>query len=895
MKISRAAMVRLPSVVLIIAALVLSTRATPSPQSAASRDAVHLPSVLARYGDPDARVAPINGKEGPVQSVDAFEVEQRAYPGGIPADGYPLGIRQANRMLGPTRSVSWQDLGPTYAPDASSANPLTGSRTPVSGRATAIAVVPSTCSNGACNTIYLGTANGGVWKTTDAGKTWTPLLDHAQSLAVGTIVLDPKNPDIVYVGTGEPNQSGDSFSGIGILRSTDAGRTWTNLGYKQFVNRAVAAIVIDPRTAGTPNATIYAVDTRAASGGATTGGGAARTNPYLPPLGFWTSTDGGKTWHVSTPAPDGAQSLVMDPSDPNVLYVGFNPDINDPNAPGSPDALYGVTGIFKSIDDGKSWVRLAGGLPLTNFESIQLAIAPSNPQIMYASYQITTDYSFDTGGTSSHQEMYRSTDGGGSWTKLANTPDACGDQCEYDMPLVVDPANPDIVYAGGTGNYDYWGGSATECSNLDQLPRRCHVTVMRTTDGGQTWADMSENGDNGPLHPDDHAIVLAPNDPSVVYTVSDGGIFHSADGGKSWNDLNRGLGTLQFTALAVASNGDIYAGTQDNGQFKYSGTSTWQHIEDGDGGPTAVDPKNPQIVYKSYYGPILVRNDHGGDPKYDVFIAPFYGDFFVKNLGQFYEPYQIAPSRPQTIYYGTYRVWRTNMRGGTDGNDDGDATNDSTDKTDWVPISFDLRCNDQPVDPASSCTGGPFFGKGIASIAVSPVNPNVVIAAASNGNIWMTTNALAPVKTDASCSLLTNPLGAALCDYVSGPTWHRIDKGLPKRYPTSVRFAPGSSARIFVTFSGFNQQTSHNPGHIFVTSNAGRSWTNLNGSGARTSLPNLPFNDIIVNPANGHLYVASDYGIYASSNGGRSWSRIDQGLPAVPIYRMDFSASQHAL
>lgn len=898
MKLSRATTIRLLVVGLVMAALILSTQLPPS-SPIAGMSGVSYPSHLQSLrGEPDSQSIHIPGKEAPTQSLAAFEQEQRAFPGGIPADGYPLGMRQANRLSFTNAPVAWQQLGPLSAPDAGSANPLTGKRLPISGRATALAVVPSTCSTDGCDMMYLGSADGGVWKTTDGGRTWKPLLDHARSLAVGTVVLDPKDPNIVYVGTGEPNHSGDSFRGIGILRSTDGGSTWTNLGYKQFVNRAVAAIVIDPRTAGTTHATLYAVSTRAASGGAMTGGGSSRRVPGLPGLGFYYSKDGGQTWKESSPAPSGAQSLVMDPSNPDVLYAGFNPDVGDPNNTGSPQAQFGLNGVFKTTDDGLNWLKLTNGLPQTDFDSIQLAIAPSNPRIVYAAYQLTApDSPFSAGafGGPSHLSLYKSTDGGATWTALTNTPSACGDQCEYDMPLAIDPNNSSVLYIGGTANYNYWDGNKPVCATLDPLSQPCHATVMRTSDGGNTWADLSENGIGGPLHPDDHAIVLDPKNPNVVYTVNDGGIFRSLDSGQTWVDLNRGLGTLQFNGLAVASDGAIYAGTQDNGTFKYTGSTTWTHIQDGDGGPSSADPSNPQLVYKSYFGPLLVRNDHGGDPKYDVFIASFWGDQFVKGLGQFYEPYQIAPSGPQTIYFGTYRIWRSNLRGGTDGNNDGDVTNDPSDKTDWVPISFDLRCSDQPVDPASTCTGGPYFGKGIASLAVSPVNPNVVVAGASNGNIWITRNALARVQTDASCSPLLNVLQVALCDDVSGPTWHRIDTGLPKRYPTSIKFAAGSSTKLYVTFSGFDQNTPRQKGHVFMSLNAGRTWKNLDGSGKSSTLPNLPFSDIIINPANGHLYASADYGVYASFNQGHGWQRIDQSMPYAPIDQMQFFAERHQL
>jgi len=895
MKIRRAATWILPLASPILIAFLIGNVLHPA--TFAQHPIFHLqPDMADSEGSANAN----NGKEGAVSTADAYWQNQRAFPAAdVPGDGYPLGIRAVNHMLGTRSPVNWQQLGPVFAPAASLENPSTAQRAPVSGVDTAMAVVPSSCSGGVCNTLYLGTGSGGLWKTTDAGKTWKPLLDHAQSLSVGDITLDPKNPDIVYVGTGEPSHSIDSHRGVGILRSMNGGKTWTTLGYKQFVNRAVASVVIDPRTAGSANASIYAVSIRAITGGATTGGGDAYRAPYLPPLGFYSSKNGGKTWKLTQIGQDGAQSLVMDPSDPNVLYATWVADLTNPNSRSSGDARFGSAGLFRSSDDGTSWVALANGLPSKDFGRISIAIAASNPKILYAGVELlapSSPYSSPS-SPSGHLGLYKSTDGGDSWTQLQNAPNSCQGQCWWDMPLAVDPTNPDVVYVGGSANYDYLFGTKPECATFYPLPAECGATLMKTTDGGQTWADIGENGSAGPLHPDDHVIVISSNDPNVVYTGNDGGIFHSADTGKSWDSLNRGLGTLQMQSLSVAADGALYAGTQDNGTFKYTGSTTWQHIADGDGGPTASDPKNLNISYTSRADATLFRNDNAskGDPKDEVWIGPFYGDNFVKGLGQFYEPYAVAPSRPQTIFYGTYRIWRSNTRGGVDGNHDGIAWDDPSDKNDWVPISFDLHCNSQPADPTATCPSVDRHDKGIAAIAVSPVNPNVVAAAVTNGRIWITTNALAPVQTNTSCLPYTNLLGVALCDYVSGPTWHHIDTGLPGRYPTAIKFAPGSSTKLYVTYSGFNGSTRRHPGHVFMSDNQGRSWKRIDGSGKQTTLPDLPINDIVINSGNGHLYVGADYGVFVSSDSGRTWRRIDQSMPQAQVYQMGYYATNNSL
>ncbi len=813
----------------------------------------HLKAIMAREGlnggDPDAPGVRHGGPEAPVSNAEQEAYLERALPAGdIPAGGYANGINASNYVTEIPANMGWRQLGPVYAPNADFSNPVTGASTPVSGRVSALAVVPSTCSASGCGTIYVGAANGGVWKTTDGGKTWTVLTDRQLSLAVGAITLDPVNPNIVYVGTGEANGSCDSQHGIGILRSTDGGATWTTLGFSQFVNRSVSDIIVDPRTAGTTDATLYVSDYSGVNNNSTTEACTANASPYLPTRGVFVSKDGGQSWTNTLPIR--TQSLVMDPNDPNTLYAGAS-----------------FSGVWKTTDDGQHWTQLTNGLPSGGFDRLTLAVAPSNAQVLYVSY--------DLNGA---QALFKSTNGGASWTQQSNTPDACDGQCWYDMPLAVDPTNADTVYAGGSANYGYLFGSDPGCFTFSPLAPECNAQMMKTTDGGATWADTGENlssATSGPIHPDDHVIVVAPGYHNVVYTGNDGGVFYSTDGGATWTDLNKGLATLQFQGLAVGPTGEIFAGTQDNGTFMYSGSTTWSHVNGGDGGPTAADPTNANVSYNSYYGAQLFRNDNNGDRASDTWIMPFWGDFFEQGRGQFYEPYALAPSAPSDIFYGTYRVWRSMTRGGTDGNGDGDATNDPSDTSDWVPITPDLHAN-------------------VTAVAVSSTDPNVVAVATRNGKVYLTTNALAPVTTDQPCTAWLYSDDSSHCRYVSGPSWTEIDSGLPNRFATAVKFAPGSTSTLYVTYSGFDENSAV-AGHVFVSTNSGASWTNIDGAVAKKSIPDLPVNDIVINPQNGHLYVAADYGVFFSPNGGATWQRMDFGLPNSPVYQMQIDTVHHGL
>lgn len=818
------------------------------------------------------RIEPDQQRGGP--TINAEQAADVAYPRKtIPAGVYLHGLREARAMPRAELHSIWQELGPMNVPGGGPNRTNSSTRLSVSGRATAFAVDPSTCSASGCDTLYLGAAGGGVWKSTNGGQSWAVRTDGQPNIAIGSITVDPQNPNIVYVGTGDNSRH---LPGLGILMSTDAGQSWKLLGQSQFEGRSVVSVIVDPRTAGTTNATLYVGVASARSGEVSHDGGDSTTDPHEQPLGFYVSTDGGQSWIMSNPN-DNAQlragvaslrSLVMDPSNPNTLYGGFE-----------------FGGVFKSTDDGRHWTRLSGSWP-SQYSTIQLALAQSNPQTVYAAFEDDSNPN-DSG----HLALFRSDNGGGSWTAFKNTPNSCDVQCYTNMVLAVDPTVPDTVYVGGTANYSYLNGSAPRaCQTLIPLAASCNATLMKSADGGQTWSDVAENGDGAPIHPDAHAIAIDPAASGVLYVANDGGLYETRNAGISWQSLNNGLGTLQVDGIALAPNGHLLIGTQDNGTLEYRGSTTWTQIQDGDGGYTAFDPKNSSISYAEFYGASLTRNDRNGKPYSEVDIAPFWGDLDAFGRGRFYEPFVVAPSAPKDIFYGTYRIWRSKTRGGTDGNSDGLAWNDASDKTDWTPISFDLSCTKQPSNPSGTCARDFTTAEGISAVAVSPIDAGTVAAATANGQVWITHNALARVKVQGSCDPRKDQHLIARCNYVSGVHWTRITGTLPNRYPSSLTFAPGSKTSIYVTYSGFDESTPGASGHVYFSASATSVWTNLSNG-----LPDLPFQDVLVNPVNGHLYAAAEYGLYLSTNAGQSWSRIDAGLPASPAEQMVYEAHTNQL
>ncbi len=795
--------------------------------------------------DPDE-----GGDDDQAMTPEQFAYAQRAAPGGYIAPSAVInGQQQANSMASAGSGFPWQELGPrtlnngNYFPE------------PVSGRLLAVAFDPTNS-----HIIYVGSAQGGIWKTTDGGQHWKPLSDFEPSLAINTIAIDSKNPNIIFAGTGEDNLSCDSYQGQGILRSTDGGNTWTVLGRSLFAGTGIGNILLDPRYEGNANHEhlIIGAGFAGRSNSSTESCDNSLPAGQNPPYGVFTSNDGGQTFtetlsvgsFADFPFELGTSDMVMSPSNPNVIYAAEQ-----------------IEGIFKSTDAGKTWTNLntaSSGMPApeSGFDRIQLAIAKSNPNVLYSVYSNVVFL-----GT--HMQAFRTNNAGTTWKDLTSVPDVCDGQCWYDMPIAVSPTDPNSVFIGGNANYSYiftlFGEppDPADCATiaaLSNLPADCNATIAKSTNGGKTWQDigLGDVGSNGfpkgqyTLHPDDHAIVFDPNNPNVMYTGTDGGLFYTTNGGHSWHDLNPGLGTLQYQAISVSPNGQIFGGTQDNGteQFKPSTGQTWTSVDGGDGGLTQIDPSNPNTIYHTYAGTSLVRSDDDGQTWNEI-------DFpFVNDAASFYPAFALAQSKPGTLYYGTYRIWRTDDKGGT-----GAAS-------DWTAISPAL----EPANCGFNC---------IVDVAISPVNPNVVVVAGGDGKIWQSTNA----------------------DSAS-PTWTEIDNATtPNRFPTQIVFAPGSQNTIYITFSGFNSNPgSSAPGHVFRSSNIGAATPTFtevdgqNGGNSFFAIPDLPTNSVLVDPQlPSVLFVAADYGVYASPDSGKHWFRIDFNLPHSEIYLLQYNSTNNSV
>jgi len=444
---------------------------------------------------------------------------------------------------------TWQPLGPATE-NTNTTNPADDFQMGISsGRGTAIVVGKHT------GVLYLGTAGGGVWKSTNDGGSWMALTDNQPSLSVGALALDSADvtDNTLYVGTGEANNNGDAYRGVGVLKTTDGGQTWALLGSSTFGPYSAASVSISALVVN--GSTIYA-GTK---------------------IGLYQSLDGGALWMPVTVVATNTVAPVTDVqfSGTNLYVVLSSPFSTSP----LPEA-----GVYLSINSDQLAVAFIGlvGFPGV-FGRAQLAIAASNPQTMYIVIANNTNYGL--------AGLYRTTNGGAIWLGTSVPPDFLGSQGWYDLFIAVDPGNENIVYAGGTG-------------------------IVASADGGGTWKQIANvycSGSppcNAPIHSDQHAAAFGSSgSPRPLYIANDGGTYKTVNGSDlapTWTNGNGNLNITQFYAGDTTTNyltdPVTIAGAQDNGTIRSTSASLtqWNLIHGGDGAFVGVDKQNSKHVYAEY-------------------------------------------------------------------------------------------------------------------------------------------------------------------------------------------------------------------------------------------------------------------------------------------------------
>ncbi len=685
---------------------------------------------------------------------------QRAYPRtDIDLAARSLAQEEARAMLPATLGgPAWQEAGPTN----------------IGGRVTAIASITGS------NTIFAGAAAGGVFRSLDGGASWTPVFDSIGVPSIGALAIDPTNPSTVYVGTGEANASGDSFAGDGLFRSLDGGESWEAIGLSD--TRHIGRIVIDP----TDPTRIYV---------AAAGGLFSKTQER----GIYRSTDSGASWERRLFVSDSTAAIdvAIDPITPTRLYATMWERLRSAKN----RRVGGVTsGIYRSLDGGTSWTRLSTGLPAvaSNVGRIGVAVAPSNPLVVYAIYA-------DDPGN--FMGLYKSTNAGDSWTR----------------------AN-DGALSSMYSNFGWYFGNV-RVSNFD--PNRVYalgLDLWRSTNGGTSWTVLSDG-----VHVDQHDLWIDPNSPGRLILSCDGGVYTSTTGGSPWTH-RVGLPISQFYAGTIDASNPLrlYGGLQDNGTVRTptGALDDWENIYGGDGFYCLVDPRNANVIFaESQYGNLGKSTNNGG------FFFDCVSGINSSDRRNWSTPFVFDPSNPDRMFYGTYRVYRT--------------TNGANS---WTAISSDL-------------TGGPGSANlvyaTITTLAVAPTDPARIWAGTDDARVWTTSN--------------------------GGTNWLNRSIGLPNLWVTRVAVDPSNAQIAYVAHSGYRSD-SPTP-HLHRTTNAGVSWSAIDAG-----LPNAPVNAIVVDPAvTSTLFVGTDVGVYVSYDAGGTWMSLAPGLPLDVIHDLTFHAASRTL
>jgi photosystem II stability/assembly factor-like uncharacterized protein len=679
-----------------------------------------------------ARPPMADGAEGentPARRRDDFHGE-RAFPFDRIPDGAlerawqqreAARVRQSNVSRGQAAGFEWKSLGP--APDQLAPRQLTG-------RVRAIAVHPLDAS-----IVYVGSASGGVWKTTNDGASWRPLTDGQCNLNTGALAIDPANPRVVYVGTGEPRQS----VGCGLLRSSDDGQTWTRLGAATFGTSQIARILIDPATAGAPDRTTIYVGSTA---------------------GFYKSTNGGQTLQRLSPARGG--DVWMDPRHANTLYAAMLPSGQTSGA------------LLKSTDGGATWATLGGGLP-SSFGYAALALDTRSSDTIYA---VLTD----TGGVNL-AGLFKTRDGGQSWTALGRagviprcnqaplTAQVTCPNCWYNLVLALDPVQANTLYFGAT-------------------------QLHKSTDDGATWVQVLNGRDpcstsTAYAHVDQHDIVFDRN--SRLLLGNDGGIIASTNQADSWINLNTNLSLRQFyrgVSIHPTDPSIIFAGAQDNAVMRFR-DGTWINVFGGDGGFSAIDDNSPNTVYVERQwtagsGSDIARSDNGGNS----FTAKESG-IDLNDRAQFIPPLIIDRRSPNRLAFGTYRVYLTDDRGDNwriashdmappSGTVRALAFAPSNGANLWAGTSNGrLWLTESSGSSWSEVTNG-LPTRVITDIAVSPDDARtayVALSGTGTAHVYKTTNS-GQSWTAISSGLPDTPVNAILIDPVPGTLFAGTDVGV---------------------------------------------------------------------------------------------------------------------
>ncbi len=697
----------------------------------------------------------------------------------------------------PYKDMNWQHIGPQN----------------ISGRCTDIAVVTPKGGN---YIIYVATASGGVWKTTNEGTTWESVLDQEASTSIGDVTIAPSNPDIVWIGTGEANIFRSSMAGCGIYKSTDAGQTWKHMGLTG--THTIPRIVIHPQ-----NPDIVYV---AASGHEWT---------HNPERGVYKTTDGGRTWEkiLYINEQTGAIDLVMDPSDPDTLYAATWQRIrkkwNDPRN----EPQYAGSGIHKTTDGGKTWKPINNGLPEAKHRGrIGIDLCLSKPNVLYAlvdNYETAREitdadradtYGIPSAGFIKGATVYRSDDGGASWTQTSG----------------MTPEQKQFMERH-SGTYGWVFGQIRVDPNDENTVYIMGVPLSVSEDGGKTFSRIGRG-----VHGDHHGMWIDPENSDYIVNVNDGGIVISYDKGKNWRQYRDNLPVCQFFNIAYDMDTPfrVYGSMQDHGSFRgvvdisqgrdQIPTVDFERAPGGEGSSHAIDPTDPMIVYSAgFYGHIN-RSTYTESGRFQSKnILPRQYENEPRLRGQWVAPFILSPHNSNIIYHGMQYLFRSLDRGDT-----------------WERISQDMTYNIQ-----SELGDIPF--QTIFAISESPLKYGLVYVGTDDGKIHVTKD--------------------------GGETWKEIMKGLPyKKWISRMVASAFNMSTVYMTQNG--KRDDDFAAYVWKSTDYGENWQDISGNipiGPVNVIREHPRNRNV-------LFVGTDIGVYVTTDSGKTWNVLGGNLPSTFVH-----------
>src|SRR5919205_312516 len=678
------------------------------------------------------------------------------------------------------------------------------------------------------NVVYVATASGGLFKTTNGGARWTPVFERQGTISIGDIALEPGNPDVVWLGAGESAVRNSVSFGDGVYKSTDGGRTWQHTGLRDSLH--VSKILVSPRNPDT----VYV---------------GAQGHAYGPneERGVFMTTDGGKTWAKTLYlGPEhGVADMDIDPSNPNVVYAVMWKFRRTPWGHTSGDER---GGLFRSIDGGRTWKKLEGGLPKT-IGRIGVAVAHSNPSVVYAITEAKE-------GT-----LWRSDDRGETWRNVSKQTNIVS-RGFYYTHVRVDPTNENRVYAVAS-------------------------QLFLSVDGGRNFRNVT-----GRIHVDFHALWMDAQNPKRVWVGQDGGIAVSQDGGENWEVVNN-FPWGQFYQIYADNRQPFYyvmGGLQDNGTWtgpvrtrEPAGIQNddWRMISFGDGFYVLNHADDPDLYLSESQGGNVVRTDMR--TREQQLVVPYMGDDggpaeSAKYRFNWNSPLVPSPHDKNTVYIGGNVVFRSNDFGKS-----------------WAAISPDLTTNDKEKQKSA---GGPvaFENTGaeyhttVISIAESPMRAGVIWAGTDDGNLQVTTDGgknwtnviknVPALGANSAVSHVEPSRADADLVYVSFDR-HQLDDRRPYVYKTT------DGGRTFQNITGnlpanaYVHVVREDPKNarllyagtelgLYVSYTGGSNWTSL----ALKNLPVVAVHDIIVHPRENDLIIATH---------GRSIYVLDDATPVQQL------------